>query len=463
MIRLLSSGEELFVVDRGFFVSASISFAVTLGTALVSLPVALALSQNAAGTGIVAFAYVLLVGIVGLATLRLSSFVQSAELRKICVSSLEPFAGITLWIVPSVVLLVRGGLLGLLAFGAFTAAIGRFLKQVSGGKLESHTRTASVLALEFTPGADFVDARGSAARLVHLTGLVCLAYVGIAAELTRNKPLGIVCIAASCFISAWILHGGCEQERTSGRNSVVNISIHAALAIGASFLLLLAFGRHSGSATIGTGTAGRRNYDSTSHGRYSSVILFSSRKVALLVIPPKRTSNVGPVRTLSRSMTIPFSGEYWFFRWPLLRPLPTSVKAEGNPTIFSVTVRGFGGLQMQARQTLGRPISVGCCRSINVVLHVADEQPDAVRMELILVDSSRRAPNSETVGERSLARPSVSLPDPDGGLPSETFEFEMPQYSKIASFNSLEVWFHLETPRAGQSAILSIRQFELIP
>lgn len=162
-------------------------------------------------------------------------------------------------------------------------------------------------------------------------------------------------------------------------------------------------------------------------------------------------------------MSIPFSGEYWFFRWPLLRPLPTSVKAEGNPTIFSVTVRGYGGLQMQARQSLGERMSVRCCRSINIVLQVADEQPDAVRMELILIDSLRRSHNSQTLGERSLAKSNMSWPDRQGGLPSETFQFDMPQHSEIESFDSLEVWFHLEPPRAGQSAIVAIEKFELIP
>ncbi|MFZ0590965.1 MAG: hypothetical protein WAM39_10810 [Bryobacteraceae bacterium] len=463
MIRLLSSSDEPSAVARRFFVSASIGFAVTLGTALVFLPVAFTLSRNATRAGIVAFSYVLLVVTVGLAALRLRSSLQPAEFRKVCVSSLEPMGGVALWTVPSVILLVRSGLLGLLLFGAFTAAIGRLLKQAWSGELQGRARTVPVLALEFTPDSDFVDAHGSTARLVRLTGLVCLAYAGIAAELVGSKTLAIVCMAASCFISAWILHDSREEERTSGRNSARKLLIQATFAIGASFLLLLAFSRHSGSGPIGTGASGRQNFDSSNHGHYSSVILFNKKRVVSVVVPPEKASHAGPVRTLSRSMTIPFSGEYWFFRWPLLRPLPTSVKTQGNPTIFSVTVRGFGALQMQARQSLGQRISMRCCRAIKVVLRVADEQPDSVQMELILIDSSRRGHNSQTLGERSLAEPSMSLPDPQVQLSSETFQFEMPLHSQIESFNYLEVWFHLGPPRAGQSAVVSIQQFELIP
>lgn len=295
MIRLLSSTDEPSAVARRFFVSVSISFAVAFGTALGFLPVAFTLSRNATRAGIVAFSYVLLVVTVGIAALQLRSFLQPAEFRKVCLNSLEPMAGVALWTVPSLIFLVRGGLLGLLVFGAFTAAIGRLLKQVSSGKLEDRTRTGPVLALEFTPDSDFVDAHGSTARLVHLSGLVCLAYAAIVAELVGNKALAIVCMAASCFISAWILHGRREEESTSKRNGVFNISIQAAFAIAASFLLLFAFGRQSGSARIGTDAAAEQNSDS-SLGLHSPVILFNKKRVVPLIVPPESVSHVGPVR-----------------------------------------------------------------------------------------------------------------------------------------------------------------------
>jgi hypothetical protein len=126
-------------------------------------------------------------------------------------------------------------------------------------------------------------------------------------------------------------------------------------------------------------------------------------------------------------------------------------------------MRGYRPLQMHARQNLGEPISVDSCRSINVVLHNADTQPDAVRMELILIDSSRHARNSQTLGEQSLASPTVSVPDREFGCPSESFRFEMPQHSEIQSFDSLDVWFHLKPPRMTQSGSVSMQRFELIP
>jgi hypothetical protein len=63
-----------------------------------------------------------------------------------------------------------------------------------------------------------------------------------------------------------------------------------------------------GSAPIGTGTTGSQNYDSSNHGRYSSIILFNKKRVVSLVVPPEKASHAGPVQMLSRRMSIPFWG-----------------------------------------------------------------------------------------------------------------------------------------------------------
>jgi hypothetical protein len=463
MIRLLSSRDQSSTCDRGRLLSAVISFAVALGTALVLFPVAVDLSRNAVRAGIVAFTYALLVVTAGIAALLLRMFLQPAEFDNGRVTSIASIASIMLWTVPAVLFLVNGGPIGLLFFGVLTAAIGRLVKQVSGAKLHCQVTAAPVRLLELTPDADLIDLRSHTARLVSLTGLVSLAYIGVAAELIGHKVLAAVCIAASCSVSAFIFRRWRASECTSTRRLISKILVHSVFAIGAISLLLFSLNQHSGSGLIGTMAAGQQNRDSAAGGRYSSIILFSEKKTVSLVVPPTRNLHLGPQRRLSKIMRIPFSGEYWFFRRPLLRPFPDSVKAEGDPTVFRVNVRGVGALQMQARQILGRPISVHCCHAINLVLRTADEQPDHVRIELILIDSSHRVHNSQTLGELSLAKPNWGLAATQSATSDETFEFDVPRHSEIEFFDTLEVWFHLESPRAGQSAIVSIEGFQLSP
>jgi hypothetical protein len=348
-------------------------------------------------------------------------------------------------------------------FGVFSVAIGRLLRRLSGRTIQDSLPTGPVHILDVTAYANVLGARDHTANLIHLTGLVSLAYAGIAAELVGNKVSAMVCTAAACSISGWIVERRHAWKHGLGGVHVTRLLIHSVLAIGTSFLLLLFAGRNTGHGAVGNKPAGPEDHASPRSGRYSSIILFKKRKTASLVIPSKTSTPLGPARILSKIMSIPFSGEYWFFRRPLLRPAPDSVKAEGDPTIFSVNVRGVGALQMQARQRLGRPIGIGCCHFVNLVLRADDEQPDAVRVELILVNSSRRVHNLQTLGKQSLSEPYTSVPAADGGLPDTTFRFNVPNHSEISTFDALEVWFHLDSPRAGQSAIVSIVRFDLIP
>lgn len=228
--------------------------------------------------------------------------------------------------------------------------------------------------------------------------------------------------------------------------------------------MLVASRPSSGFSFFRTRASEQQNTDSTNQQLQSGIILFNKKKLAVpLILPRSDSLHTEPARTLSVSMKIPFSGEYWFSRWPLLRPPATSLKEEGDPTTINVTLMGFGSLIMQARQHIGPPIDVHCCHSINVVLHSGDAQPGAVTMELFITDSSHAGRNSQTLGKLSLAKPTSVFADTPIRMPSETFQFEMPRHSAIRSFDSLEVWFHLSSPRAGQGAIASIDSFEFRP
>ena len=66
-------------------------------------------------------------------------------------------------------------------------------------------------------------------------------------------------------------------------------------------------------------------------GGFPGVILWPEVKpYATLIAPmPQRSDGLGTVE--ARPMSIPFSGEYWMFRWPFARPPRTSYFQRGTP------------------------------------------------------------------------------------------------------------------------------------
>ncbi len=462
MIRLLDSSEEPRAAARRLFICMIASFAAAWVSALALLPPALAFSRSLSRAAAVALLYVVVVVMIGsgMALRQLRS--RDAGLQTNHTKTWRSFLSVLLWTVPAIALSVFGGLAGICAIGAFAAATARFLKLMSSFGPEVDAQSGRTFVLELAP--DFAHARRSNPNLVCLTALICLAYIGIAAELSGNRISAVACTAVSWFLLAWLLDGRQKEERALRTNSYFRLLSHATIAVAITFLMLVASGRPSGFSSFGTRPSEQQNYDSINEQLQSGIILFKKKKLAVpLVLPRPDTLRNGPVRALSTRMRIPFSGEYWFSRWPLLRPPANSLREEGDPTTVSATLRGFGRLVMRARQNIERRLDVRCCHAINVVVQAADPQPEAVTIELLITDSSHRERNSQTLGERSLAMPANVLADLPIGMRNEAFQFEMPRHSAVRSFDSLEVWFHLNSPRVGQSAIVSIDSFELIP
>ena len=460
MIRLFYEEDPRVAAGR-LFIGRSVAIALAWIAAVSLFPLALHFSGSRARTLIVASFYVVVAVLAGeAAALLLRSRV--AGRRSAHIDTLGLFLPTLLWTVPAAIFSMFGGLLGIFVFGAFASAIAAHLKRILRSVPETELARSASFSLAL--GSHFVDPERQGINLAQLTGLICLAYVGIFAELSGNRKSAFVCTALSWFLLAWLLGVRRKAEKERRANNPFRLVGHATLAVAVTFLVLLAGKASSVFSFSRTGASEQPEKDSLDKRLQSGIILFSKKKTVVPpILPPSNSQRIAPVRTLSASMKIPFSGEYWFSRWPQLRPPANSLREEGNPTTVDVTLMGFGRLMMQARQIVGRPVDVRCCHSINVFLHTGDVRPDAVTMELLITDSARAGRNSQTLGRRSLAKPTFVFADPTSRMPNEAFQFEIPRRSAIPSFDSLEVWFHLGSPRAGQGAIASIDSFELRP
>jgi hypothetical protein len=338
-----------------------------------------------------------------------------------------------LWMTPLAVLCRSGGVQAMLAAAAFSFASALLL-----GSLVSRLE----------PDEEPADAY----NLLAFTAPVCVAYVGIAAAISGYKLIAVLLIAASCFSLGWMAQRNGRQPQQQPNDVVSRFWKQALWATFITFIALLPSFRRFDAAAYGAQLLDRHTEDPKLGQMQAGVILLAKPKSAVLLELPRKTDFRTQAKQPSfRLASIPFSGQYWFFRPPRRRPPPGSLTEQGDPTTLTMTLEDFGVLRMQAQQSIGRSLDVNCCRSIDVVLKGKDEEPESVLLELILVDSSRSEHNIQTLGSQLLASETAVI------------HFPIPRNSAVRSFDELLVSFHLEWPHSRRSATVAIERFDLVP
>ena len=124
---------------------------------------------------------------------------------------------------------------------------------------------------------------------------------------------------------------------------------------------------------------------------------------------------------MPRPLSIPFSGEYWMFRWPYARPPKTSFFQRGSPAALSFSSTDHRPLQMEARHKLDQPVALSCCSAIRLEIRNADRYPGTISLELVLINNEQPGAPSLNLGRSNVtSRPDFSR-DPVVPVP-ETLE-----------------------------------------
>jgi hypothetical protein len=198
---------------------------------------------------------------------------------------------------------------------------------------------------------------------------------------------------------------------------------------------------------------------------HSGVILRPEpRHYALLVPPLLSNARRAARQAQARPLSIPFSGEYWFFyslfRWVngdlvamTQRPPDSSLLERGNPLTWTLTsMDARVPLVMKAHQPLERAVDLSCCARIDMAIGNSDAQTDSLSAELILLDSMSGPKARQSLGK-------VAIPQ---GSREAILRFKVPDGS-IRHFDAIDVVIHPEEPRRNRSANLAIDRFDLIP
>ena len=196
---------------------------------------------------------------------------------------------------------------------------------------------------------------------------------------------------------------------------------------------------------------------------FPGVILWPEVKpVPTLIAPmPQMPDGGGPV-VMQRPLTIPFSGEYWMFRWPYARPPKTSFFQRGTPSALSFSSTDRRPLIMEAHHKLDQLVSLSCCAAIRLEIRNADRYPGTIALELVLINNEKPGAPSEILGHYNV----TSRPDTSANpvMPvNETIEFPVPADSTLESFDEFKIVFQRAYRRADKSAKVSIERFILVP
>ena len=196
---------------------------------------------------------------------------------------------------------------------------------------------------------------------------------------------------------------------------------------------------------------------------FPGVILWPEiRPIPTLIAPMPQTPDGGGPPVMPRPLAIPFSGEYWMFRWPYARPPKTSFFQRGSPAVLSFSSTDHRPLQMEARHKLDQSIALSCCGAIRLEIRNADRYPNTISLELVLMSGDFPGAPSLNLGHYNVTSQPDASRDPVTPV-AETLEFPVPSTAKLESFDEFKVVFQRAWRRADKSAKLAIDRFILVP
>ena len=252
---------------------------------------------------------------------------------------------------------------------------------------------------------------------------------------------------------------------------------HSALSVVLTFLLAAALtfggisvrgrgGADSEAASNSSGTGGQSDTPPVTDpaappddsagvgGDFPGVILLPPVKPYTTLVVPVPAAPGKFSAPLAQPVGIPFSGEYWIFRWPAARPPRRSIIRRGSASELSFHTTDGWPMEMEAHQKLDAPVSVHCCTQIQLAIQNTDQYPGTVSLELILIDTTVAMNLVRSLGTAAAGPPSPSL---------QVLSFRIPPITALQKFDEIKVVFHRAQLRADKSARIAIERFVLVP
>jgi hypothetical protein len=180
---------------------------------------------------------------------------------------------------------------------------------------------------------------------------------------------------------------------------------------------------------------------------------------------------------IAEPMEIPFDGQYWYFKWPEKKPRSSAKVVRGSSTKTQVRSSDRYPLLMEAHQRLTKPIDLGCCSAMDLVVENADQLSGAISLELwvkklpspqtkerVNVVAPEAAPHYlGTVTIPSSELPMGQRPNASGKVEEEKLCFPIPAAMDGTLFDEITVVMRTAPERAQAGAKVAVKKFVLVP
>jgi hypothetical protein len=303
-----------------------------------------------------------------------------------------------------------------------------------------------------------------------LSASICV-QAALLAWLAGDLLLAGSLFAACCSMLVWRWARKPAKSIQSNRSKVLRLVLTAFLAIlitSTALLSSLERGAFAGglAAYPALGRPGRLGKDTVTAAQdtsYPGIILWtvppSKKKIAA---PPPKQDLLG-IGRITKPLTIPFDGVYWYFKKPATQPHRDAHIVHGTPTAVDIHSLDWHPLLMEAHQRLGTSIPLSCCAELQVAIKNADNRPGQIALGVILTDST--SPEKAIL---SLATKVVVSSEPghfslNRRPVDEILRFTFPAHSRFRQFNEITVLYLPARERSLGGAQIAIQQFVLIP
>jgi hypothetical protein len=202
-----------------------------------------------------------------------------------------------------------------------------------------------------------------------------------------------------------------------------------------------------------TDVAAPRSQSTGFGGDFPGVILLPPLQTHTTLIAPVPAAPAKFGAPLLVPRGIPFSGEYWMFRWPATRPPIGAVVRRGDASELSFHTTDGWPMEMEARQKLDLPVDIKCCSEIQLAVHNTDQYPGTISLEVVLIDREFRDM------PQSLGTVAPGSPSPG----EQVLSFRIPPITALRRFDEIKVVFRRAQVRADKSARIAIGRFVLVP
>lgn len=302
------------------------------------------------------------------------------------------------------------------------------------------------------------------ARQVSLFFAAVFAQTVLAGGAAASWELSAVSAAISGAILAWHLAGRSSFQAISNPRGVLSSLLTLVFALfltsgaGGGF----GFGVGWGGGSVDSEKGKVEAIQKGKGGGFGGIILLAPRESSPVPLqtPPGPDTLIG--KGLRIPLRIPFDGLYWVFKPPDPEPPFGAPVLSGRPNEKGFRSTDSTPLIMEAHQRLAWRVDLQCCRKVEVTVQNADRHPGTVRLELVLIDSSRSRPAELSTG----VAPVLTSPLEAFGKTVEVTEaltYLLPETRSIDGFNEVKLRFRLDASRETLAPRIAIEQLLMIP